>query len=60
MTQPKYGVGICLNGCDSVRPEYIGPELDIEEYGICLGCGAALFGLRGTEIVDVETDNDPR
>lgn len=46
-TSPTYGVTVCRD-CDPVRPENLGPELDIEEYGECPGCGAPLFGLLGT------------
>ena len=51
-TTPVYGCAICVN-CDPVRPENIGPELDIEEYGECPECGAPMFGLLGSEIIDV-------
>ena len=46
--RPKYGIAVCVD-CDLVRPEHIGPELDIEEYGQCPECGAPTFGLLGTE-----------
>lgn len=50
---PIYGIGVCQD-CDPVKPEHVGPELDVEEYGECPECGAPLFGLLGTEIIDVE------
>lgn len=48
MTQLQYSVEICCH-CDTVCPENIGPEVD----DICPECGAKLFGLLGTEIIDV-------
>ncbi len=45
--EPRYGVEVCLR-CDSVRPEYIGSEVDCA----CPDCGGQLFGLLGTEIID--------
>ena len=51
-TGPTYGVSVCRD-CDRVKPENIGPELDIEEWGACPECGSPMFGMLGTEIIDV-------
>lgn len=47
VSSPEYGVEVCRR-CDPVKPEHIGPQVDSE----CPLCGAPLFGLLGTEVVD--------
>lgn len=44
MTEPDYGVGVCLY-CDPVKREELGQVID----HACPECGAPLFGLLGTE-----------